>query len=234
MKKFFLAIVSVLALALSSCTYNTYHTINASPAQKTYSPGMAYQSIARLYIQSPGGQVTATGFAVDKDHLMTAAHFCISALEVQIFETHTENIQMEHYEDDLSIRHQSGLEVAELSRTRDLCLVKKENHGLQPLKMAQYNNVKVRDKVWIVGAPMGVFLAEYPGRIISTNMQHKNSKLKGKLVVSAASTGGVSGSPVLNDKGEVIGVLVMGPMFFDHISICVPGSKLSTLMNKIK
>lgn len=228
--KIFSLITLILFTLGIGCSYNTYYT---NPQPNQYNPISSYQSVARLYIDTPTGQMSATGFAVDKDHLMTAAHFCIPALEVQIFEDNTKSIHMEYYGNNLKTEHQSGLEVEEVSDTQDLCLIKKKDHGLRPLKIAYYNDVGVGDRVWIVGAPLGVFLAEYPGRVIITKLIHNSFILNGKLIVSAASAPGISGSPVLNNKGEVIGVLVMGPAAFSHISICVPGHQLHIMINKI-
>jgi S1-C subfamily serine protease len=61
----------------------------------------------------------------------------------------------------------------------------------------------------------------------------KDLSLAGKdglLLISAASASGNSGSPVLNIRGEVIGVLVMKSTDFDHLSICIPSLKLKQFL----
>lgn len=68
---------------------------------------------------------------------------------------------------------------------------------------------------------MGLAIGEFPGKVMDLSSNFPADILKGKLIVSSASTGGVSGSPVFDAHGRVIGMLVMGPLFFDHLSICV-------------
>lgn len=218
---------------------STTNVYNSHPAViSDYNVAGAYRSVALLTIESPSGYtVSATGFAYDKDRIITAGHFCISALEIQIFESHSNDVQMTHYNDKFELVTQKKVEIDDLSKTQDLCVLKKKNHGLRPLPVTQnYNKLKIRDKVTIVGFPSGVAMGEFDGRVMSLFYKGLGpDSIKGKLVVSSASTGGISGSPIiLEETGEVVGVLVMGHIMFDHLSFGITGKDLRIFVNGLK
>jgi len=125
--------------------------------------------------------------------------------------------------------------VDDLSRVRDLCVLKKPNHGMPPLPITEdYSTVNYRDEVLIIGAPLGAAVGEFKGHVMELYYRGSEKYLKGKLVVSAASISGVSGSPIiLSRTGEVIGVLVMGHKMFDHISFAVNGKHLRDWVNSL-
>jgi len=200
--------------------------------------GMANESVVMLEVRSPSGKgMSASGFAYDKDRIITAGHFCISALEIQIFESHTEDIHMKYYDDDGETKKTEGLVVDDFSRTEDLCMLKKVNHGIPPLPVvSDYSKVRKRDIVTVIGAPNSVAVGEFEGRVMLPYYKGSSSiTVKNKLVVSSPSTGGVSGSPIiLNRTGEVIGVMVRSHRYFDHLSFGVNGEDLIKFVNGVK
>jgi len=231
MKRLFI----IVALLLFGCTTNTY---NYNKKNTVDHIGLAYNSVVRLAVESSSGYVVATGFSYDKDRIITAGHFCVSAIEIQMFDTHVENIEMVFYNynvDNGSYASKSvgGLKIESVSNVEDLCILRKNNHGLRPLKIADdYSKVKVRDKIVVVGVPSGFTLGEFYGRVMSTSFEKSSRLVRGKLMLSVDATGGISGSPVmLEETGEVIGVLVVSyggfPMSFavrgDHLKTFVEG-----------
>ena len=129
-------ILSIIFIFLLSCTTNIY---NSNPAEiANHNIGNAYKSVTLLFTNKPsGGTILATGFAYDKDHIITAGHFCISALKIQIFESHTNSIQMTYYDDDFKLTTKTKMEIEDLSDAQDLCMLKKKDHGLLPLPIAK-------------------------------------------------------------------------------------------------
>ena len=221
-------------LIITGCTTNIY---NSTPMVANHNVEAAYRSVALLNIKSPSGkEVSASGFGYDKDRILTAGHFCISALEIQIFESHKENITMEYYDEDYEKVKKINVVVDDFSRIQDICILKKENHGLRPLPIVEdYKKIKIRDIVIIVGNPLGIVLGEFEGRVMSLFYDGGPRTVTNMLVISSASTGGISGSPViLNRTGEVIGILVRGHIFFDHLSFAVNGKDLNTFIKGLK
>jgi len=78
------------------------------------------------------------------------------------------------------------------------------------------------DHVWMIGAPLDQNLQ---GTITDGYLVHLDRDIfhwEGAIQVSAISAPGNSGGPVINDEGEVIGLLVGGPSHVDPYSICEP------------
>lgn len=236
--KYALYLLAVIQL-IFGCTsvYNTKY-VKAGDHIRDINIENAYRSTALLMIYSPDGKsITATGFAYNKDLIITAGHFCIGALEIQIFDSHKQHIIMSNYDSELRERLiQKNIRIRDISKIEDLCILEKKDHGLFPLPIIKdYEELKVRDDVTVIGHPSGGPLGEFGGKIMSLSYKTTNLKVRGKLVVSSASTGGVSGSAVILDRtGEVIGVLVRSNKGFDHLSFGVTGKDLKVFVDGIK
>jgi hypothetical protein len=228
-------ILFLFVFLVSSCITNTFHTKTVVTAPDN---SLTYRSAVLLYVEDPGqGKILATGFAYDKDRIMTAGHFCIDALEIQIFKSHREDIRMKYYDEDMEIKTRINIEIEEMSMVEDLCMLRKDDHGLVPLKIIEdYSTVKIRDNVTIIGAPSGIAIGEFYGNVMALEYAGFGPlEIKNTLVVSAPSTGGISGSPIILDRtGEVIGVLVRGHVYFDHLSFGINGDKIKQFVNGLK
>jgi hypothetical protein len=215
----------------SSCVTNIFQTKEIISAPDN---SLAYRSVVLLYVNNPdGGRIVGSGFAYDENRIMTAGHFCMSAPETQIFK----DISMKYYDENMDIQTRYYLEIEEISKVEDLCMLRLVGHGLPPLKIVDdYSKVKIRDNVTIIGAPSGIAIGEFYGNVMALEYSGFGAKeIQGMLVVSAPSTGGVSGSPIILDKtGEVIGILVRGHVYFDHLSFGVNGEKIKEFISGLE
>jgi V8-like Glu-specific endopeptidase len=109
-------------------------------------------------------------------------------------------------------------------------VLEKEGHGLRPLKFAA-EEPKLDDEIHIVGAPAGFMISDQEGKVMDPNVKGRGYPIDNHMIVSAAATGGNSGSPVLSNKGEVVGMLVLGLTGYDHLSIC---NRLGTIKRFLK
>lgn len=161
-------------------------------------------STARLDIfvgTTPVGVCTA--FAISHNELLTAGH-CVA-----------EMIKGNHVE-----FNGARPILIKVDYTNDVAKLFLPNHGVKPLKVA--NHVKMGDEAYVVGCPMGSCGIITRGWVAES--------YKHWMVISASSTGGNSGSPVLNSDGEVIGILVAGPTY-GHISVCTPLRAIKSIVN---
>lgn len=225
-------ILVLLAVLLSSCVTNIY-----TKPPKNFEP-LEYRSVAILYIQDTSNNaVLATGFAYDENHIITAGHFCISALKIQIFDSHKQSIMMRYYNHKMKVKDKGILVVKELSDTEDICVLEKENHGLLPLMLIDdYNKIKIGDAVSIVGSPSGTAMGKFYGNVMSTVYNGFGPNIiKNKLLVNAASTSGISGSPIIHSEtGKVIGMVVMGHNAFDHLTFGVTGQQINNFVKDLR
>jgi len=223
MKKL-VALLSVLFL--SACSLNVYVP---SPGMAKAAPdevnGQVFSSVGAVWAKAKDlpAKLSGTAFAIDKDHLLTAAHVCVAIVELQDMGILEEKVYMTVLDRNNNLTTVDNLEIEEIDEPHDVCLMKRPKHGLVPLKFVEDYEAQVtfRSKIWVVGAPAGMMGDSQPGRVMNPNMTEERIPLKGKLLVSGAATGGNSGGPVINEQGKVVGILVMGHSTYDHLSICV-------------
>ena len=211
--------VIIAALILISCKVQP-PTPNINPnAAPRYQDAVAtsYTLINKAYV------LAATVFAVDENTLATAAHYCLEAQELVIFK-HAHIIVQTNANRVFKAR------VKTISNKADVCVLDAPHHGLRVLPLApDYSTLNYGDQVLVVGSPAGIIVAQFPGQIVTSDYQGVAQQLKHLIILTAASTPGISGSPVIYN-GEVVGVLVMGLPNFPHLSAAVPIRLLKELL----
>lgn len=203
-------LVILLALFYGACAYPIFQTAE----RKDYSNSVTLLSVSR----NNKTVIAATGYAINKDTLVTAAHFCISAAELMVFDNA-----------DLVAGNKKA-RIKRISDKDDLCLLYQPNHGLDPLPISN-KKYPIRSDVLIVGFPQGIVLGHYKGEITGYDVEPDIPILKDLIVISAPSVGGLSGSPCMVD-GNVIGTLVMGSPAYPHLTFCQPTQDLMELIQE--
>ncbi|MCK4850062.1 MAG: serine protease [Phycisphaerae bacterium] len=102
--------------------------------------------------------------------------------------------------------------------------------SVPPLTLGDSNQVEVGDEVYVVGNPMGLEGTISRG-IVSGIRKMEKDKL---FQITAPISPGSSGGPVLNAKGEVIGVAVATFKGGQNLNFAVPASYLSSLLQNIE
>ncbi len=140
---------------------------------------------------------TGSGFLIDNaGHILTNYHVVSEAdqLEVTIFDgsTHTARV--------VGVDPNNDVAVVRIDVPRQL---------LHPLALGESTNLLVGQKVLAVGNPFGLERTLTTGIISSLDrsMKAKNGRtIKGIIQTDAAINPGNSGGPLLNNRGEVIGM----------------------------
>jgi len=86
-------------------------------------------------------------------------------------------------------------------------------------KLTDSNNVKIGDKVIVIGSPYGFFNTVTTGIVSGLNREILYFGKDPLFTVDAASWSGNSGGPVFNVQGQIIGILVGGTWDGDNFSI---------------
>jgi len=145
---------------------------------------------SEIPVQATG---TGTGFVVHADgYILTAAHVVADAKQVLV------HIGQKSY----------PAQVIERTQDHDLALIKIEANGLSAVKIANANKVARQDVAYVFGFPF----AKNIGTTLSSNVGHitaiQTNDQKRIFQIDAAVNPGNSGGPLVNSRGEVIGVVV--------------------------
>lgn len=96
----------------------------------------------------------------------------------------------------------------------------------QPLPLGNSDNIKIGATVYVAGNPKGLE-GTFSNGIISSR---RNTDTKERLQMTAPVSPGSSGGPVLNDKGEVIGISYMTIEGGQNLNFAIPSNYLKTLL----
>ena len=108
----------------------------------------------------------------------------------------------------------------------DLAILEVTLRGIQPLPLGDSDAVKIGQKVYVAGNPMQMEGTFTPGMISNI---HEAEKL---LQMTAPISPGSSGGPVLNEKGEVIGIASMVMDGGQNLNFAIPSNYLRRLLEQ--
>jgi len=111
---------------------------------------------------------------------------------------------------------------------RDLVMLRISGGPFQPLPLGNSDAVQVGESVYAVGNPQGLE-GTFSQGIVSSIREVGAGKL---LQITAPISPGSSGGPVLNGKGEVIGVSVATFRGGQNLNFAIPSNYLKTLLAK--
>ena len=117
-------------------------------------------------------------------------------------------------------------------KTNDLALLNVTAHGIKPLSLGDSDKVRIGETVYVAGNPKGLE-GTFSDGIISSR---RDKYTKERLQMTAPISPGSSGGPVLNKKGEVIGVSVAVHRALDaqNLNFAIPSKYLKKLLAQPK
>ena len=119
--------------------------------------------------------------------------------------------------------------VTATDKTNDLALLKVTAPGIKPLPLGNSTDVKIGETVYVAGNPKGLE-GTFSNGIISSR---RDKNTKERLQMTAPISPGSSGGPVLNSKGEVIGVSFMTLVGGQNLNFAIPSRYLTELLTQI-
>ena len=143
-------------------------------------------------------QGQGSGFILNKDGLiLTNNHVIDNAQRVEV---------------TLSDKHKYKATVLTVDKGHDLALIKVNNApNLVPATLAESNGLVVGQRVYAIGNPFGLNGTMTRGIIsaIRSIRGQENNPIEDAIQTDAAVNPGNSGGPLLNSRGEVIGITTM-------------------------
>jgi S1-C subfamily serine protease len=119
--------------------------------------------------------------------------------------------------------------ISAVDSERDLVVLKTLTARSRPLALGVSENVLVGETVYAVGNPQGLE-GTFSQGIVSSIREVGGDKI---LQITAPISPGSSGGPVLNDKGDVIGVSVATFKGGQNLNFAIPSSYLKSLLAKL-
>jgi S1-C subfamily serine protease len=143
-------------------------------------------------------QGQGSGFILDKQgHILTNNHVIDNAQKVEV---------------TLSDKHKYKATVVGVDKGHDLALLLISNApNLQPATLAESGNLAVGQRVYAIGNPFGLNGTMTRGIIsaIRSIRGPNNNPIEDAIQTDAAVNPGNSGGPLLNSRGEVIGITTL-------------------------
>lgn len=138
-----------------------------------------------------------SGFIIDKDgHILTNYHVIADARQVEV---------------TLHNRRKYRATIVGTDRQHDLAIVQIKAPELQPLVLGDSRNLQVGQKVYAIGNPFGLSGTLTSGIVSSIRsvQEPDGVTIDEAIQTDAAINPGNSGGPLLNWRGEVIGINTM-------------------------
>ena len=109
-------------------------------------------------------------------------------------------------------------------------LLKVTAYGVKPLLLGDSNTVRIGETVYVAGNPIGLEGTVSDGIISGRRDRYTKERLQMTAPISPGSSGG----PVLNRKGQVIGVSVSGyhGLGVQNLNFAIPSNYLKALINR--
>jgi S1-C subfamily serine protease len=151
--------------------------------------------------QQQQAQALGSGFVIDKSgHILTNAHVVLNASKVQVAFGST------------TASRTYDAKVLGIDRSTDVAVLKVDapSEALTPLALGNSTDVQVGDPVVAIGNPLGEARTATTGIVSAVNRDigslQGNVQIRGAIQTDAAINHGNSGGPLINDRGQVIGI----------------------------
>lgn len=187
---------------------------------------------ATVLVEAEGGRRTGSAFCIDR------AGFFVTNEHVTESSGGKVSLVLRPGEKDQKILTAA---VVRVDKGADLALLRAENPpALTPLELGDIGGLMETQSVTTFGYPFGKELAlavgEYPGVTVSvgriTSLRKANGELR-EIQVDASLNPGNSGGPVLNEKGQVIGVVSAG-IRGSGVNFAVPSSRVRQMLAQVE
>ncbi len=172
-----------------------------------------------------------SGFFVTPNLIATNLHVVHGVLPSDIV---FKRVGQEEFQPIMSVRYQD--------RNHDLAVLRVLKSRVKPLYLGNSDTVKKGETVYVAGNPRGleatVSKGIVSGQLTSPGTDYKAFEFvrKGvKLIqIDAPISSGSSGGPVMNDRGEVIGVATVGSVVADaqNLNFAIPSKHLKSLLTR--
>ena len=175
---------------------------------------------AVVVVKTPVG--LGSGFMIsDEGHLITNYH--VIERSVRVFVT-----MFQRREQGYEKRQFKRVKILAIHPLRDIALLQIDKQELKDVKIehvliAREQQLNVGDVVFTIGNPLGLERSVTQGIVSSTTRTLGHLRF---IQTDTSINPGNSGGPLFNSRGEVVGIVCAGFVFFDGLAFGIPSSEL--------
>ncbi len=170
--------------------------------------------------------IGGSGFAVEKNLIVTSFH----VIEGK------ENYYILDFK-----KKKSEAKIVHLDKANDTAFLKIKTNHLEPIKLGDSNKIQIGQTVIAIGTALGIFpntvskgIVSGISRTIIAQGEHQEDKeLFGLIQTDAAINPGNSGGPLINTKGEVVGINTATVFGVENIGFALPINAIKEEINEI-
>lgn len=161
-----------------------------------------------LIIGIKNGQevILGSGFIVKSDGVIVTNHHVIEGVYPAAVKTKNGDV----FED---------ISIIDFNEREDIAIIKIKGFDLPTVVLGNSNNVRVGERIIVIGNPHGLENTISDGLLSQIRDSGKGYSL---YQISAPISAGSSGSPVFNQRGEVIGIATLSDIFGQNLNFSVP------------
>ena len=224
--RFLLILITLLLVPSYGCAIHGHASLSIEKKAKSF---MFVSGSRKHLLCAPGeypgqatcaeleSRLTASGFVIakrsKKTYVMTAGHVCDGKIG-------EENISY-LISVDLFVTARDGTEykakVVAVDLPKDICVLSVPGLDAPALKIAR-SETRLGAESFNIAAPLSMFYPGNPG-MSPVFTGRFSGRVGHRAFFTIPAMGGSSGSPVLNTRGQVIGMIVARHYQFNHISV---------------
>ena len=167
---------------------------------------MVMPSIVAIRAETPSGVSAGTGFVVNSSGVIVTNLHVIEGARRAAIKLHSG----EQY---------TKVMVASYDEGRDLAILRIPGFDLPALKLGNSDNVKVGSTAYAIGNPLGLEESVTRGIVSSIRVGDDGTKV---IQTDSAVSPGNSGGPLINEDGEVIGIVTFKVRGGESLNFAVP------------
>ena len=177
------------------------------------------------------GSGAVVGTTKNYSYILTAAHVCDQADVVQIkqgpivltVKQESALITVDYFGNERSAS------IMDLDHINDVCILKVSGVWVDPIGISN-ELPSPGSRVYNMAAPLGIFS---PGMVLMFEGFYAGSDPMGNHLYTIPARPGSSGSPVLNNKGDVIGMIHSAALSLENVAISSSLVSIQDLVGKI-
>lgn len=177
-----------------------------------------------VFESSASGSVVRN--TIDGSYVLTAEHVCDESYIIRF----VQEINASKYEIDFKVIDIDGerydIEIIAMSAINDICILWVEDLDKPAIPIAP-KEPQPGDKLYNVAASLGIFAVG----MIPLQEGFYNGVFRNMSIYSIPAVGGSSGSPVVNHKGELVGMIHSVFARYNHLSVGPTYYELTKFLN---